>query len=81
VEIHAPHGSIHSWKDLLIQLGIITAGILIALSLERVREWRHERALVREARETTRYGPRRKTSRRSGSTCNRCEPISSLKSS
>jgi hypothetical protein len=52
VEIHAPHGAAHSWKDLLIQLGTITAGILIALSFEGVREWRHERSLVHEARET-----------------------------
>jgi hypothetical protein len=51
VEIHPPHGAAHSWKDLLIQLGTITAGILIALSFEGVREWRHERSLVREARE------------------------------
>jgi hypothetical protein len=52
VEIHPPHGAAHSWKDLLIQLGTITAGILIALSFEGMREWRHERSLVREARET-----------------------------
>ena len=52
MEIHAPHRPVHSWKDLLIQLGTITAGILIALSFEGIREWRHERALVREARET-----------------------------
>jgi hypothetical protein len=52
VEIHPPHGAAHSWKDLLIQLATITAGILIALSFEGIREWRHERTLVREARET-----------------------------
>ena len=51
MEIHPPHGSIHSWKDFLIQIGTITVGVLIALSFEGVREWRHERALVREARE------------------------------
>ena len=52
MEIHPPHGAAHSWKDLLIQLGTITAGILIALSFDGVREWRHERSLVHEARET-----------------------------
>ena len=51
MEIHPPHGSIHSWKDFLIQLGTITAGVLIALSLEGVRETIHDRALVGEARE------------------------------
>jgi hypothetical protein len=50
VDIHPPH-AIHSWKDFGVQLVTITAGILIALSLEGVRESIHDRALVREARE------------------------------
>jgi hypothetical protein len=50
VDIHPPH-PIHSWKDFGVQLVTITAGILIALSLEGVRESIHDRALVREARE------------------------------
>jgi hypothetical protein len=50
VDIHPPH-AIHSWKDFGVQLITITAGILIALSLEGVRESIHDRALVREARE------------------------------
>ena len=49
MDIHPPH-AIHSWKDLLVQLGTITAGVLIALSLEGVRETIRDRALVREAR-------------------------------
>ena len=52
MDIHPPHAPAHSWKDLSIQLATITAGILIALSLEGLREWRHERALVDEARKT-----------------------------
>jgi hypothetical protein len=50
MDIHPPH-PIHSWKDFGVQLITITAGILIALSLEGVRESIHDRALVREARE------------------------------
>jgi hypothetical protein len=50
VDIHPPH-PVHSWKDFGVQLVTITAGILIALSLEGVRESIHDRALVREARE------------------------------
>jgi hypothetical protein len=50
VDIHPPH-PIHTWKDFGVQLVTITAGILIALSLEGVRESIHDRALVREARE------------------------------
>ncbi|HJZ71964.1 MAG TPA: hypothetical protein VKE51_09490 [Vicinamibacterales bacterium] len=53
MDIHPPH-AIHSWKDFLLQLGTITAGILIALSLEGIRESFHDRALVREARENIR---------------------------
>jgi len=53
VDIHPPH-AIHSWKDFALQLVTITAGILIALSLEAVRESFHNRALVREARENIR---------------------------
>jgi hypothetical protein len=53
VDIHPPH-AIHTWKDFGVQLITITAGILIALSLEGVRESMHNRALVREARENIR---------------------------
>jgi hypothetical protein len=51
VDIHPPHGAIGSWRDFGLQLVTITAGILIALSLEGIRESFHNRALVREARE------------------------------
>jgi hypothetical protein len=54
VDIHPPH-AIHSWKGFGIQLATITAGILIALSLEGVRETVRDRALVREARENIRH--------------------------
>jgi hypothetical protein len=52
VEIHAPHAPAHSVKDFLIQLLTITAGVLIALSIEGLTEWNHHRLLVREATET-----------------------------
>jgi len=53
VDIHPPH-AIHSWKDFGLQLLTITAGILIALSLEGIRESLHNRGLVREARDNIR---------------------------
>jgi hypothetical protein len=34
-DIHEPHESIHTWKDFWIHLGTITAGLLIAISLEQ----------------------------------------------
>jgi hypothetical protein len=54
MEIHAPEGPIRTWTDILLHLGIVTIGILIALGLEQVVEWRHHRALAHEARETIR---------------------------
>jgi hypothetical protein len=50
VEIHPPHAPAHAFKDFVIQLVTITAGVLIALSFEGVREWNHYRTLVNEAR-------------------------------
>jgi hypothetical protein len=52
VEIHPPHAPAHSAKDFLIQLLTITAGVLIALSIEGLLEWNHHRMLVRQARAT-----------------------------
>ena len=54
MDIHPPHGGVHTWKDFGVQLVTITAGILIALSLEGIRESFHNRGLVREARENIR---------------------------
>ena len=50
MEIHAPKAP-HSLKEFLRELITITAGILVALSLEGVIEWNHHRHLVRESRE------------------------------
>jgi DNA-binding transcriptional regulator PaaX len=51
MEIHAPEGHIQSLRDVLIHLGIVTAGILIALGLEQTVEWFHHRQQVAEANE------------------------------
>lgn len=51
MEIHAPHEPILSVKEALIHLGIVTIGILIALSLEGLVEWQHHRHLIAEANE------------------------------
>ncbi|GAC1660800.1 MAG: hypothetical protein NVS9B15_24640 [Acidobacteriaceae bacterium] len=50
MEIHAPKAP-HSFKEFFRELLTITAGILIALSLEGALEWNHHRHLVKEARE------------------------------
>jgi len=49
MEIHAPHGSAQSWREVFKQLAIITAGVLIALALDGVVGWFDHRKLVREA--------------------------------
>ena len=51
MEIHAPESPVHSFKDFLIHISIVTVGILIALGLEGLRETLHDRHLVRETRE------------------------------
>jgi hypothetical protein len=50
MEMHPLASAPHSFKELGIHIGIVTVGILIALSLEGVRESIHEHGLVREAR-------------------------------
>lgn len=51
MDIHAPEGPTHSFKDFAIHIVIVTIGILIALGLEGIRETIHDHHIVREARE------------------------------
>jgi hypothetical protein len=41
IDVHPPHGGMHTWKDFWIHLGTITLGLLIAISLEQSVEWLH----------------------------------------
>jgi hypothetical protein len=50
MEIHAPHQPVHSLREMLTHLALVTMGVLIALSFEGIGSWREHRALVREAR-------------------------------
>src|SRR5665213_1270900 len=43
IDVHAPHGGVHTWKDFWIHLGTITLGLLIAIGLEQSAEWVHHR--------------------------------------
>src|SRR5687768_4339292 len=54
MEAHPILHPIRSLKEALVHVGIVTIGIVIALSFEGVLEWFHNRALVAEARETLR---------------------------
>ena len=52
MEIHAPGRHVQSPREIVLHLAIVTAGILIALSLEQAVEWYRHRELAAEARET-----------------------------
>ncbi len=49
LDVHAPHETVHGWRDFFIHLATITIGLLIALGLEGCVEWMHHRHLVQEA--------------------------------
>src|SRR5580704_17130645 len=59
MDVHAPHGGIHSWRDFFVHMATICIGLLIAIALEQSVEafhhsqQRHElqRALDRDSRE------------------------------
>jgi hypothetical protein len=50
-EAHAPQGNISNWKEILLHIGIITVGLLIALGIDQVAEYFHHRHQLTEARE------------------------------
>lgn len=50
MDVHAPHESVHSWKDFALHLVIVTIGLFIALMLEAGVEYWHHRHIVAEAR-------------------------------
>ena len=41
LDVHSPHQSVHTWKDVLIHIGIIAVGLLIAIGLEQTVEAIH----------------------------------------
>ena len=54
MEVHPPHEPVHSWRDALIHIGLMTIGLFIALMLEGVVEYLHHKELVHQARENIR---------------------------
>jgi|HubBroStandDraft_6_1064221.scaffolds.fasta_scaffold84259_2 hypothetical protein len=50
MEIHKPK-PIHSWRELLSELGVVVLGIIIALSGERLLEYLRDRHHAKEARQ------------------------------
>jgi hypothetical protein len=48
LDVHAPHGAVHTWKDFFIHLGTIAIGLLIAIGLEQSVEALHHHRQARE---------------------------------
>lgn len=55
LEPHAPHGAVHTWKDVFIHIGIIAVGLLIAIGLEQtvvfLHDWHHAQKLEESLRQ------------------------------
>jgi len=49
LDVHAPHQTVHTWKDFLIHIAAITIGLLMALGLESTVEWLHHRHQAQQA--------------------------------
>jgi hypothetical protein len=50
LDVHAPHETVHTWKDFFIHIATIVLGLLIAIGLEQTVEHFHHRHLVAETR-------------------------------
>lgn len=50
LEVHAPHEGVHGWRGFLLHITAIAIGLLLALALEKLAEYAHERRQLTEAR-------------------------------
>src|SRR5580692_9071880 len=50
LDVHAPHQTVHTWRDFFTHLGTIAIGLLIAIGLEQSVEALHHRQEVAETR-------------------------------
>jgi hypothetical protein len=50
LDVHAPHQTVHTWKDFLVHIAAIRIGLLIAVGLEQTVEFFHHQHQVAEAR-------------------------------
>lgn len=65
MEIHKPK-PVHSWRELLSEIGVVVIGIVIALSLEEGLRALHDRGIASEAREAVKEEIRQNLSFMSG---------------
>jgi hypothetical protein len=52
LDVHAPHQSVHTWKDFFIHIATIVVGLLIAIGLEQAVEHFHHKHQVAEVRDS-----------------------------
>jgi hypothetical protein len=50
LEVHAPHQTVHTWKDFVIHIVAISLGLLIAIGLEQTVEYFHRLHQLADAR-------------------------------
>jgi hypothetical protein len=54
LDVHAPHESVHGWKDFFVHIATIVIGLLIAIGLEQTVEFFHHRHQAQEGLELLR---------------------------
>jgi hypothetical protein len=59
IDVHPPHGAVHTWKDYLLHMSTIVLGLLIAIGLEQSVEALHHRDQRHQLEEDERAEARR----------------------
>ena len=54
IDVHAPHETVHTWRDFFIHIATIVVGLIIAVGLEQTVELFHHRRELQKAREELR---------------------------
>ncbi len=54
LDVHAPHETVHTWRDFFIHIATIVIGLLIAIGLEQTVELIHHHHQLQKAREELR---------------------------
>jgi hypothetical protein len=50
IDVHAPHQTVHTWRDFLVHIATIVVGLLIAIGLEQAVERVHAQHELKETR-------------------------------
>lgn len=50
LDVHSPHNPVHGWREFLVHIAAIAIGLLLALGLEQLAAYIHQRRQLTEAR-------------------------------